>query len=117
MKKILKWMTVSMIMYSALYGAKVYLVLGSDTAIWDGMDTHNINSYYNYSLYTSPERNGAKVMDSAWRNGLRDSYGNEVCFTWGMMAGNIFRYAPNLTVPVPKYYDTVPDEKILPAGN
>ena len=80
---------------------KVYLVLGSDTAIWEGMDVARYNCTYALSLYTDPTRNAALVMDPAFRLPLRDSYGTPVKLTWWMMAGNIFRFATNTNVPNP----------------
>lgn len=80
---------------------KVYLVLGSDTAIWEGMNTDRYADTYNLSLYTDPSRNAYAVMDPAWRNQLRDALGTPMKLTWWMMAGNIFRYATNTDVPIP----------------
>jgi len=80
---------------------KVYLVLGSDTAIWGGMDVAKYNCTYTLSLYTDPARNAARVMDPAFRLPLQDSYGTPVKLTWWMMAGNIFRFATNTNVPNP----------------
>ena len=82
-------------------GGVVYLVIGSDTAIWDGMNTATYNNYYNIDLYTNPARNTYEVMDPAFRDQFRDSYGNPLKMTWWMMAGNIFRYATNKNVPKP----------------
>jgi hypothetical protein len=79
----------------------VYLVLGSDTAIWEGMDVGRFHCTYNLGLYTDPSRNAFAVMDATFRNQLVDSYGQPVKFTWWMMAGNIFRYATNHNVPLP----------------
>lgn len=80
---------------------KVYLVLGSDTAIWEGMDVGRYQCTYNLALYTDPSRNGHKVMQSSFRQNLVDSYGQPMKLTWWMMAGNIFRYATNKNVPLP----------------
>ena len=80
---------------------KVYLVLGSDTAIWDGMGTDTFHDTYTLSLFTDPARNAYKVMDPAFRNAMLDSYGQTLKFTWWMMGGNIFRYATNKDVPLP----------------
>jgi hypothetical protein len=80
---------------------KVYLVLGSDTATWDGMNTNEFHCTYALSLFTDPGRNAYKVMDPAFRSGLVDSYGQTVKLTWWMMGGNIFRYATNKNVPLP----------------
>ncbi|RKY45539.1 MAG: hypothetical protein DRP88_07300 [Candidatus Neomarinimicrobiota bacterium] len=80
---------------------KVYLVIGSDTAIWDGMSTSRYNCAYRFDLYSNPDRNAYKVFDPEFREPLKDSYGNTIKFTWWMMAGNIFRYAINRNVPVP----------------
>lgn len=79
----------------------VYLVLGSDTAIWDGMDTSRYRCHYNIDLYTNQTRNAYKVMDLAFRSPMVDSYGQTLKMTWWMMAGQIFRYADNTDVPVP----------------
>ncbi len=80
---------------------KVYLVLGSDTAIWDGMSVSRYHDTYNIDLYTNPSRNAYKVMDPAFRAQFVDSYGQPLKMTWWMMAGNIFRYATNRNMPVP----------------
>ena len=81
--------------------AKVYLVLGSDTAIWNGMNTARYHCTYNLDLFTAPSSNTAVVMSEVFRNPLIDSYGNTLKLTWWMMAGNIFRYATNNNIPVP----------------
>ncbi|MCX6142655.1 MAG: T9SS type A sorting domain-containing protein [Ignavibacteriales bacterium] len=81
--------------------AKVYLVLGSDTAIWDGMGVDRFNDTYVDALFTDPTYNAYKVMDPSFRTPLVDSYGQTIKFTWWMMGGNIFRYATNRNFPVP----------------
>ncbi len=80
---------------------KVYIVLGSDTAIWDNMNTAKYNCTYNLELYKGNNTNTSKVMSDEFRVPLKDSYGNNVKLTWWMMAGNIFRYATNNDVPLP----------------
>ncbi len=82
-------------------GGTVYLVLGSDTAVWDGMDVSRYTPRYNLSLYVDPALNAYKVMEPSFRSRLTDSYGTPMKLTWWMMAGNIFRYALNTDVPVP----------------
>ena len=79
---------------------KVYFVLGSDTSIWEGLDTRNYKHHYNKDLYANPNRNAYGVMDATYRNSLTDSYGTPMKLTWWMMAGNTFRYADNTNVPV-----------------
>jgi hypothetical protein len=86
---------------AALPQGKVYLVLGSDTGIWEGMDVARFHCTYALGLFTDPARNAATVMDPAFRSGLTDSYGTPVKLTWWMMAGNIFRYATNTDIPHP----------------
>jgi hypothetical protein len=78
---------------------KVYIVLGSDTAIWDGMDVGQYKCTYSLGLFTDPARNAARVMDPSFRSSMIDSYGTPLKLTWWMMAGNIFRYATNTDVP------------------
>ena len=79
----------------------VYLVFGSDTAIWDGMSVNRYECTYDLSLYTDPARNAYSAMDPGFRSQLLDSYGQPMKMTWWMMAGNIFRYATNTNIPVP----------------
>jgi hypothetical protein len=79
---------------------KVYLVLGSDTATWDGMGTDRFHDTYALAVFTNPGGNAYKVMDPAFRAPIVDSYGQTVKLTWWMMGGNIFRYATNKDVPM-----------------
>jgi len=91
-----------LIFYSTIsIAGEVYLVLGSDTAIWEGMSVSRYNCYYNIDLFTNSSRNAYQVMDPAFRAQFIDSYGQPVKMTWWMMAGNIFRYADNTNVPIP----------------
>jgi hypothetical protein len=78
---------------------KVYLVMGSDTGIWQGLNTKQYHHNYNLGLYTDPLRNAHKVMDPAYRNQFVDSYGTTLKMTWWMMSGNTFRYSINKNVP------------------
>lgn len=87
--------------HSSSQSGEVYLVLGSDTAIWEGMNTNRYHCTYNLSLFTDPARNAYQVMNPALRARLVDSYGQPMKLTWWMMAGNIFRHATNTNVPVP----------------
>ena len=79
---------------------KVYLVIGSDTAIWNGMSVSRFHCTYNLDLFTAPASNTSVVMSEAYRAPMVDSYGNKIKITWWMMAGNIFRYATNNNIPV-----------------
>ena len=87
--------------YNLLPQGKILLVLGSDTAIWDGMDVAKYHCYYNFDLFTSPASNTNTVMSSSFRNQVLDSYGNPLKMTWWMIGGNMFRYAVNNNIPVP----------------
>ena len=78
---------------------EVYLVLGSDTGIWEGLDVARYNHTYKLGLYTDPSRNAYKVMDPSFREQMKDSYGTPLKMTWWMMSGNTFRYAVNKNVP------------------
>ncbi len=78
---------------------EVYLVLGSDTGIWEGLDVTRYHHTYQLGLYTDPARNANKVMDISFRNQMKDSYGTTLKMTWWMMSGNTFRYAVNKNVP------------------
>lgn len=79
---------------------KVYLVIGSDTAIWNNMSVSGYNNTYNLELFTAPASNTDVVMSESFREPMVDSYGNKIKMTWWMMAGNIFRYATNNNIPI-----------------
>ncbi len=100
-KKIILIVVLFSFFNQAFSTGKVYLVIGSDTAIWTGMNVARFHCTYDQSLYTDPSRNAYRVMDPAFRADLVDSYGQPMKMTWWMMAGNIFRYATNTNVPVP----------------
>ncbi|NQV41771.1 MAG: T9SS type A sorting domain-containing protein [Candidatus Marinimicrobia bacterium] len=100
-KHILNLVLILIFGVSQLESATVYLVLGSDTAIWDGMAVNRYHNTYNQALYTDPSMNTYEVMDPAFRAQFVDSYGQPMKMTWWMMAGNIFRYATNRNFPVP----------------
>lgn len=78
---------------------KIYLVLGSDTAIWDAMDVAKYNCTYNLNLFTAPTSNTAVVMSESFRNPIMDSYGDKL----KLMVDDgrkYFRYAANNNIPV-----------------
>ena len=100
-KKFIIILSIILIGLQTITGGDVYLVIGSDTAIWEGMNTNRFHCFYNVDLYTNPQRNAYKVMDPNFRAKLIDSDGQPLKMTWWMMAGNIFRYATNTNVPIP----------------
>jgi Secretion system C-terminal sorting domain len=105
MRSPVRWALLALLLLSAVAsspgGGKVYLVLGSDTAIWEGMDVAKYHCTYSSALYTDPSRNAYAVMDATFRNSIRDSEGKTLKLTWWMMVGNIFRTATNTDVPLP----------------
>jgi hypothetical protein len=101
LRSLLLWIATLLLAPAAIPQGKVYLVLGSDTAIWDGMDVSRYHCTYATALFTDPSGNAARVMDAGFRAELTESYGTPVKFTWWMMAGNIFRFATNTNVPHP----------------
>ncbi len=100
-KKIILFSLFFIIPNHVFSAGKVYLVIGSDTAIWEGMNVGRYHCTYNQSLYTDPTRNAYTVMNPDFRANMTDSFGQSMKMTWWMMAGNIFRYATNTNVPVP----------------
>ena len=81
----------------------MYLVVGSDTAIWNATNTVDVftrHPHYSQTSFTDPGSPSFQVMDPAWRSQFKDWFGNTIKFTWWMMGGNIFRDADNLNVPL-----------------
>ena len=97
---ILTLLSIFILIKTILSQGKVYLVLGSDTAIWDGMDVAKYHCYYNLDLFTAANSNTSVVMSESFRDQITDSYGQNLKMTWWMMAGNIFRHATNNNVPI-----------------
>ncbi|MCL6518849.1 MAG: hypothetical protein K6T99_03390 [Armatimonadetes bacterium] len=70
---------------------RVYVQICSDTST-GGI---NVSNHYNNFpaddyTYTSPEGQGAQVMAESYREGLRDSLGNPIKFTWYMNLGSLY---------------------------
>jgi hypothetical protein len=81
----------------------VYLVVGSDTAIWNAgttVDVFTRHPHYKQDSFTDTNAPVFQVMSPAWRSQFKDSFGQTIKFTWWMMGGNIYRDADNLNVPV-----------------
>jgi hypothetical protein len=85
----------------SLSQGKVYLVIGSDTGIWEGLNVTDYHCTIDGGLYTDPARNAARVMDPAFRGAMTDYYGTPMKLTWWMMAGNMFRLSVNTDIPTP----------------
>ena len=88
---------------SAGTNGTVYLVVGSDTAIWNAgttVDVYSRRPHYAQNSFTDTNAPVFQVMDPAWRNKYKDSFGQTIKFTWWMMGGNIYRDADNLNVPL-----------------
>ena len=82
----------------------VYLVLGSDTAIWNvpgGLDVAKYRQHFSLELYTQPQSNAFKVMDPAFRAQFTDSIGQPLRMTWWMLVGSAYGQADNTDVPIP----------------
>lgn len=77
----------------------VYLVIGSDTAIWDAMDVAKYNCTYSTLTIPDKSKNYYEVMQKSYRDKFSDSFGGKLKLTWWLMCGNIFRYATNKNVP------------------
>jgi len=81
----------------------IYLVVGSDTAIWNAgttVDVYTRHPHYKQDSFTDSNAPVFQVMDPAWRQKYKDSFGRPIKFTWWMMGGNIYRDADNLNVPL-----------------
>ena len=89
----------------ALRGAgTVYLVVGSDTAVWNvpgGIDVTKYHGHFVPDVYTLPEGNGYQVMNPAFRNRFVDSYGQRLKLTWWMMVGSAYLQCVSTYVPIP----------------
>jgi hypothetical protein len=92
---------ISVISLGASSPGTIYIVIGSDTAIWDGMSTSRYNNVYNPALYINQGTNTSEIMDPSFRGRFIDSFGDTLRLTWWMMTGNIFRYAVNRDMPYP----------------
>src|SRR5712691_1653505 len=82
----------------------VYLVIGSDTAVWNVAGGVNTSTYHNHflpDLYIQPQMNGYQVMDPAFRNRFVDSYGQTLKLTWWMLVGSVYALADNTDIPIP----------------
>jgi hypothetical protein len=82
----------------------VYLVLGSDTAVWNvpaGISATKYRQHFPSDLFILPQQNAYKVMEPAFRGLFADSYGQPLKLTWWMLVGSVYGYADNTDVPIP----------------
>lgn len=89
---------------AAVTPGKVYLVIGSDTAVWNvpgGVNTSQYHGHFVPDLYILPQENAYQVMDPAFRSRFVDSYDQQVKLTWWMLVGSVYLQAPNTDVPIP----------------
>ncbi|BFN37533.1 T9SS type A sorting domain-containing protein [Fidelibacter multiformis] len=96
------WIIITIFLFVSLLtaGGNLYLVIGSDTGIWEGANTRVKHNYYRQGLYTDPSRNAYAIMDPVFRDSLRDSEGRIMPQTWWMHGGNMFRNATNTNFPL-----------------
>ncbi len=82
----------------------VYLVIGSDTAVWNvagGVDVTQYRGHFLPDVYTAPNGNGYQVMDPTFRNRFVDSYGQRLKLTWWMMVGSVYLQCDSTDLPIP----------------
>lgn len=87
----------------SLAAGKIYLVVGSDTAIWNAgttVDVFTRHPHYLQDSFTDTNAPVFQVMSAGWRDLFKDSFRQPIKFTWWMMGGNIYRAADNLNVPL-----------------
>lgn len=81
----------------------VYMVLGSDTAVWNvpgGVDVTKYRNHFSPDLFIQPQNNAYKVMDPAFRQQFADSAGHPLKLTWWMLVGTVYGQADNTDVPL-----------------
>jgi hypothetical protein len=81
----------------------VYLVLGSDTAVWNypgGINPYDYHNHFSLDLYTQTNQNAYRVMDPAFRGQFADFYGQPLKMTWWMLVGSVYGQSDNTDVPI-----------------
>ena len=89
--------------YGQTAPGKVYLVLGSDTAVWNypgGINPYDYHNHFSFEVYTQPAQNAYQVMDPAFRQQFSDSYSHQLKMTWWMLAGSVYGQSDNTDVPI-----------------
>ena len=94
-------------MLAAAQPGTVFFVVGSDTAIWNfpasaptTVDAYTRHPLYHQGFFTDPAGVAYQVMEQAFRDQFKDSFGQSLKLTWWMMGGNIYRDATNINVPL-----------------
>jgi len=101
--RVLAWCSLSFTVEQSLAAGKIYLVVGSDTAIWNAgttVDVFTRHPHYRQDSFTDTNAPVYQVMSPGWRNLFKDSFGQSIKFTWWIMGGNIYGDADNLNVPL-----------------
>jgi hypothetical protein len=105
--RLLCWLGVVLSAFAQASPGTVYFVVGSDTAIWNypagsptTVDAYTRYPYYKQDFLASPAGVSYQVMDPAFRERFKDSFGQPLKLTWWMMGGNIYRDATNVNIPL-----------------
>src|SRR5437879_6500184 len=78
---LLGWLSLVLFPFALRGAGTVYLVVGSDTAVWNvpgGIDVTKYHGHFDPDVYTLPQGNGYQVMSPDFRNRLVDSYGQRL---------------------------------------
>ncbi len=82
----------------------VYMVLGSDTAVWNapgGVAVSQYRQHFDPAIFTRPETNAFGAMNPDFRRRFVDSFGQPLKLTWWLLVGSVYGQSDSTDVPVP----------------
>jgi len=77
------------------HGGNVYVVLSSDTSIWQTVGGLNYTPVYRFDVFSDPNAVLGHVFDEDFRRAHTDSAGKPVCVSWFMLGGAYFHTGIN----------------------
>lgn len=101
---LVSWLVLAFLSSAQAAPGTVYMVIGSDTAVWNapgGVAVAKYRMHFEPTIFTSPDTNAFKAINPAFRARFLDSFGQPMKLTWWLLVGSVYGKSENVDVPVP----------------
>ena len=89
---LVSWLVLAFLSSAQAAPGTVYMVIGSDTAVWNapgGVAVAKYRMHFEPTIFTSPDTNAFKAINPAFRARFLDSFGQPMKLTWWRLVGSV----------------------------